>query len=70
LKESTRFNFSQDSQNPMTLEILDATGKQVRVFTNISGRNFEFQREGLPSGLYFYRLNSEMGIRSGKMIME
>ncbi len=70
LKESTRFNFSQDSQNPMTLEILDATGKQVRVFTNITGRNFEFQREGLPAGLYFYRINSEMGIRSGKMIME
>lgn len=69
-KESTRFTFNQSGLNPITLEILDVTGKTISIHREIYSRDFEFNRQGLPAGMYFYRISGEMGIRTGKLIME
>ena len=70
MNESTTFRFNNPANSPMNLEILDATGKVVRIYNNINGNEFTIQREGLPAGMYLYRMTSELGFRSGKLLMK
>jgi hypothetical protein len=70
IKSTAKFTFNQSSNNPLSLEIMDLSGKTLRSFQEIYGREFEFNRQDLPSGMYFYRISGEMGIHTGKMVIE
>lgn len=70
LKETAKFTFNQTSNNSLSLEIIDLSGKTLRSFHEIKGREFEFNRQDLPSGMYFYRISGDMGTLTGKMIIE
>jgi hypothetical protein len=43
----------------MTLSIFNSFGQEVKQFNNISGNSFTFNRDNLPSGIYFLRLTQE-----------
>lgn len=50
------------------LTVYDLTGRVVRTIQNITGNNFDFERNGLPSGIYILQLRKDgLLISSGKM---
>ena len=53
------------------LEITDATGKLIREEKNLSGKNFQFNRESLDAGIYFFTIKDKNElVGSGKFIVE
>lgn len=70
MNESTTFRFNNPSNGNIILQILDVTGKTVRSYNNLNGNEFTLQREGLPAGMYLYRLQGELGSHSGKLLMK
>jgi hypothetical protein len=68
--QTTRFTFRNRSDETLRLELTDALGRVVRVVENIRGESFTLQREGLPSGTYFFRLSGAMGTQSGRIVAE
>jgi hypothetical protein len=57
--------------NNATLEVYDVLGNKVRQSGDLSGSNFLISREGLPAGIYFYRLREENAlIATGKFSVE
>jgi Right handed beta helix region/Secretion system C-terminal sorting domain len=52
------------------LKISDATGQTIKIISDISGDQIKIERDGLPSGIYFYELLSEnTRIASGKLVV-
>jgi hypothetical protein len=47
-----------DLAENLSLEIYDLQGKMLRNLQNISSKNIEVDRKGLPSGNYFYALKT------------
>jgi hypothetical protein len=52
---------NSNSFNGWTMNLLDATGAEVRSSTNLNGNKIKLARENLKSGLYFLRLSNEKG---------
>lgn len=56
--------------NSATLNISNALGQQVYVRKNISGNKITISRNGLPAGLYYFRLNQDNAtIATGKLVI-
>jgi len=59
------------SLNEAKVILFDGLGNEVRVIKDIKGYMTRIDREGLQSGIYFYRLVNEGGIlASGKFLIE
>ena len=65
---SAKLNVSEN-MNDARLIIYDLTGKIMKTFYPISGKQFTIDRENLPSGLYFYELKDQMNFSTGKLII-
>ncbi|MFP4460062.1 MAG: T9SS type A sorting domain-containing protein [Candidatus Zixiibacteriota bacterium] len=69
----TEIIFSSDSQDEIDISVYNEVGrliKKVRKQVSGSGRqSIEFDGENLPSGTYFYKIESENIDESGKMIL-
>ena len=60
--ERTTFTFNNPSSAPASLSIYNMQGRLVRNIDNITGNQVTLEREGLASGMYFYRLQSDKGM--------
>jgi len=49
-------------------ELFDTGGKQVRL-ARFEGQSFEFHRDSLPAGMYFFSIADERGRRFGGKIV-
>jgi len=58
------------TKNKMQFRMFDVFGKQVKIF-QIPNQKFEIKRQDIPSGIYFYRIESEGKILSnGKLLVQ
>jgi hypothetical protein len=57
----------------VTLKVYDVLGKEIATlvneFRNAGSYEVEFEAEGLPSGLYFYKLQAGSFTQTKKMIL-
>ena len=70
--DATTFVINSDKTNGIyTFELNDVLGKKVMEQTNITAKQFQISRNGLESGVYFYKIySSEMPINTGKLIIK
>ena len=55
---------------PLTFELYNIIGEQVKVFTNITKNKLVISRENLPGGIYIYKISSKNKlICAGKLIV-
>jgi len=68
--DNTTFIIQSDkSAGIYSFELLDILGKQVRSMTGINTKQFQFSRNSLPNGIYFYKIyNAESIVGAGKLI--
>jgi|GEM_PF-2615667 len=66
---STLIRFGQMPPSGFTVELLDAQGRAVRSYTDLSVAALRIERDGLPAGAYFYRVISSEGISVGKLVV-
>ncbi|MBL7889799.1 MAG: T9SS type A sorting domain-containing protein [Bacteroidia bacterium] len=68
----TTFVIHSDKTNgAYTFELFDVLGKKVMDQTNITAKQFQISRNGLESGVYFYKIySSEMPVKTGKLIIK
>ncbi len=69
-----KFSYILNETTDVQLTIFDATGKAVLILVNEKQQAGEhlvdWNREGLPSGIYVYKLNTTNSSISGKLILE
>jgi len=70
---TTTFSFTLSSQTTINLQIFNVLGQQVDA-RNLGplpsgSHSVEYNACGLPSGVYFYRLETELGSQTKKMIL-
>lgn len=70
--DATTFVINSDKTNESyTFELYDVLGKKVMEQMNISSKQFQISRNGLESGVYFYKIySSEIPINTGKLIIK
>jgi hypothetical protein len=57
--------------NPVSFQIFDALGKEVKTIEQINDNEFTLEKGDLHSGIYFYRLVNEKGVlTSGRFVIE
>lgn len=62
---------SAEANSPMqSIQVLDAMGRVVRNITGINASNYRMERETLPSGIYFVKVNFDAGSLSRRVIFE
>ncbi|MBL8006792.1 MAG: T9SS type A sorting domain-containing protein [Ignavibacteria bacterium] len=70
---STTIEFSLSEDKFVSLEVFDATGKEILTLVNnflLSGKySFDFNGNDLESGIYFYNLTAGNFNSAGKMIL-
>jgi hypothetical protein len=67
----TTFEIHSNKNETYSFELTDVLGKNVRSITGISEKQFQFSRNGLENGIYFYKIySSESVIGVGKLIIE
>ncbi len=70
---STSISFSLPQKSFTTLKIYDILGREIEVLVNDllheGNYSFNFDGDNLPSGLYIYRLSTEIGVISRKMLL-
>ena len=70
---TTTINFSIPNYSNESLKIFDSSGKEVRTLVNgdkPSGNcQIEFDASTLPSGFYFYRLQSGVFTKTKKLVL-
>ncbi len=55
---------------PLTFELYNIIGKQVRTISDITGKKFIISRENLPNGIYIYKISSkDKLICAGKLVV-
>ena len=67
---STRFVFSNPTQEEYELRITDINGKILRHYGNIRNNEVLIHSGDLPSGMYFYQLKNKKGIATGKLAIQ
>jgi hypothetical protein len=68
--DAARFSFSNPGRSPLKLEIFNASGQQLRQIEGIHSESIVINRNGLPSGIYFYRLSGAIGSEFGKLVVK
>lgn len=70
---STRIRYSVQSSGPVTLKVFDLLGKQVATLVDEvkqpGAYDFQWVADGLPSGVYHYRLQGVDGTSSRKLVL-
>jgi hypothetical protein len=68
---ATRFTFTLDAAQAVTVRVFDVTGRVVATLVDgsVSAGDHEvvFEAGSLPSGVYIYRLDTEAGALSGRL---
>ena len=68
---SAIISFNNPKKDNYTLTLYDMRGRLQRTFLDITTGKVEILREGMKSGLYFFKLRSDQGSQaSGKIIIE
>jgi len=57
-KSSCQIQFPNPNDESLTLRVFDAQGKLIKEVPQIKGESYEFMRDGLTSGVYFFKLSS------------
>jgi len=69
----TIINYQLSMFNYVTLKVYDATGKEVATLVNekqnAGSYEVEFNGEGLPSGIYFYKLEAGDFVETKRMVL-
>lgn len=65
---STMLKFSNPGKENFTLSVFDARGQLVQTIGNITSGEVEIPRDDLSSGFYFFRLESQNSVLTGKLI--
>jgi hypothetical protein len=70
--DNTTFVIQSNKPNESySFELLDVLGKQVRFIKEINTREFQLSRNGLPNGIYFYKIYSAESIAGiGKLVIK
>jgi len=69
VRDAATFRSEEFIAGEKRFELYDAAGRLVRT-VQFSGQEFEFQRDLLPSGLYFFRISDEQGrMFTGKIVV-
>jgi hypothetical protein len=68
--DKTTLRFDNPNNEVFQLELIDVSGKVINTFYNIRQNEVQINREGLTSGVYFYRLFSGEKVNVGKMMIE
>jgi hypothetical protein len=70
---STRITFSLKEKSFVTLKVLDILGREVATLINeikeADSHSVVFYSEGLPSGIYLYKIESDKFLETRKMII-
>jgi len=70
---STRIKFQIPSRTLVSLKIFDVLGNEVGVLVNremeTGSYEVEFDASEIPSGIYFYRLQTESFVETKKMVL-
>jgi len=70
---STTINYSVPELNFVTLKVFDVLGKEVAILVNeekpTGSYEVDFNAIGLPSGIYFYKLQSGSFVETKKMVL-
>jgi hypothetical protein len=70
---STTINYTLNQSGIVTLKVYNLLGQEVRTlvngFQNTGSYRATFNAQGLSSGIYFYRLQSQNSIQTQKMIL-
>jgi hypothetical protein len=56
MSESAVLHFDNPWRSPHSLEIRDLAGRKLRTYADLRDTSFEFNRDALPSGTYFFKL--------------
>jgi M6 family metalloprotease-like protein len=71
--DNTTLNYTLNENKHLRLSITDITGKEIRVLCdNEQGKgehNLIFKAENLAKGIYFYKLNADKEVITGKIIL-
>ena len=69
---STRIEYVLPSASPVTFSVFDVLGREVfaeRIESASAGRNaIVFEPEGLPAGVYVYRVQADKESNTGQLI--
>ena len=60
---------NKENMNDARLIIYDMSGKIIKTFYPVSGKQLTLERENLPAGLYYYELKDLKNIMTGKLII-
>ena len=71
----TTINFSIDKQSYVSLKVYNVQGQEVEVLVNdelyaVGTYTVKWSGQGLPGGVYFYRLEANGKVRTRKMILQ
>ncbi len=70
---TTRINYTLDQGSTVDLRVFDVTGREVSALTNTyqspGSYSHIFSAANIPAGVYIYRLTTEMGAQSRKMLV-
>lgn len=66
----TRLVFENPRREAFRLEVTGLNGQVLRRYDNITGSEVLIDGEGLPEGIYLYRLASARGYAAGKMCLQ
>ena len=62
---------SKNLNETYSFELMDVLGKQVRSIKEITAKEFQISRNGLPNGIYFYKIYTPESVVSiGKLAVE
>ncbi|MFI5203331.1 MAG: T9SS type A sorting domain-containing protein, partial [Flavobacteriales bacterium] len=70
LIDKTTIEFNNPGNEIYTLALFNNQGQHVRTITHITGERAEIERENLAGGLYFYRLQSDKRVITGKLMVK
>lgn len=70
--DNTTFVIQSDKLNEMySFELIDIMGQQVELVKEINTKEFQITHDGLPNGIYFYKIcSAEKIIGIGKLILQ
>jgi type IX secretion system substrate protein/beta-propeller repeat-containing protein len=69
----TKIFFNLDSKSHVRLSIYDAIGQEVKLLASgdleIGGHSYSWNASNSPSGIYFYRLETNQGVETKKIVL-